>query len=108
VEAIQAYQQLMRELSIRLNPIRPAESVNDHSTSGLGRLKTRRNITMPLFHPSCGNHVEQVVPRRASSLIIPYATSRRSPGVRNSLNDLMEMNIDRQRGEEAEDQICSI
>jgi hypothetical protein len=73
---VRVCQQLKIELAIAMKPTRPAESVKDHSTSGLGRRKTLRQITIPLFHPSCwysGNRFPTASSRFTVPKIVPHA-----------------------------------
>src|SRR6266566_4333038 len=73
-------QQLKSGRITRSKPIRPAESVKDHSTSGLVRLKTRRKITIPLFHPSCwynGNRFPTASTRLRIPKNVPQARAPR-------------------------------
>ena len=59
----------------------PADSVKDHSTSGLSRLKTLRQITIPLFHPSCwysGKRFPTASIRLIQPKIVPHAIPLRT------------------------------
>src|SRR5262245_64566643 len=64
------YQQVKRELATTRKANAPAERVKDHSTSGLALRKTLRQITMPLFHPSCW-YSGNIFPTASSRLMVP-------------------------------------